>query len=108
VFVAFYEPLLIDPRNEIARLFAFLGRTFDDRVFARMAVPSVQARVSRNGDSSAVVSGADMIDGWRKHISSAQIERTLSLLKRFGLDSIYGPESMPRVADLSHFGIPPV
>jgi hypothetical protein len=108
VFVAFYEPLLIDPRTEVQRLFAFLGRPYDDRIFARMAVPSVQVRVSPYGDSSAVVSGGDMIDGWRKHISPSQLERALALLKRFGLDSIYGPESMPRVADLSHFGIPPV
>jgi Sulfotransferase family len=106
VFVAFYEPLLIDPRNEIARLFKFLGRTFDDRVFAQMTVPSVQVRVERFGDSSAVVSGGDIIDGWRKHITPAQQERALALLKRFGLDSIYGPESMPRVADLTQFGIP--
>jgi hypothetical protein len=108
VFVAFYESLLMDPRTEVARLFAFLGRTFDDRIFARMMLPSVQVRVSSDGDSSAVLSGGDMIDGWRTHISPAQLERALELLKRFGLDWIYGPASMPRVADLARFGIPPV
>jgi hypothetical protein len=107
VFVAFYEPLVIDPRTEIARLFAFLGRSFDDRVFTRMMVPSVQVRVSRFGDSSAVVTGGDMIDGWRKHITPAQLERTLALLRRFGLDSIYGTGSMPLVTDLARFNISP-
>jgi hypothetical protein len=106
VFVAFYERFLAEPRSEIARLFAFLDRPFDDRVFERMAVPSVQARVARHGDSSAVVTGGDMLDGWRKHITAEQVDRALALLKRFGLDAIYGSESMPRVTDLTGFGIP--
>jgi hypothetical protein len=105
VFVAFYERFLSDPRNEIARLFAFLDRPFDERVFQRMKVPSIQARVARHGDSSAIVTGGDLLDEWRKHITPAQIDRAMTLLERFGLDAIYGPASMPRVTDLSHYGI---
>jgi hypothetical protein len=105
VFVAFYEPLIIDPRKEVARLFAFLGRPFDERVFMRMMIPSAQARVSRFGDSSAVVTGGDMIDGWRKHITPSQLTRALELLHRFGLDSLYGLGSMPLVTDLARFDI---
>jgi hypothetical protein len=108
VFVAFYERFLAEPRAEIARLFTFLGRPFDDRVFERMKVPSVQARVARHGDSSAVVTGGDLIDEWRKHITPAQIDRAMVLLDRFGLNVIYGTESLPRVRDLAQFGIPPV
>ena len=106
VFVAFYERFLAEPRDEIARLFTFLDRPFDDRVFKRMAIPSVQARVARHGDSSAIVTGGNPIDAWRNHITPEQIDRTLSLLERFGLDSIYGSDSMPLVADLTGFGIP--
>lgn len=106
VFVAFYERFLAEPRTEIARLFAFLGRPFDDRVFKRMAVPSVQARVARHGDSSAIVTGGNVLDEWRKHITPEQTERAVALLERFGLDAIYGPETMPRVKDLTQFGVP--
>ncbi|HEY5095257.1 MAG TPA: sulfotransferase [Candidatus Eremiobacteraceae bacterium] len=106
VFVAFYERFLAEPRGEIARLFAFLERPFDDRVFKRMAVPSVQARVARHGDSSAIVTGGNVLDEWRKHITPEQTARAGALLERFGLDVIYGPETMPRVSDLTHFGIP--
>lgn len=107
VFVAFYERFLAEPRTEIARLFAFLGRPFDDRIFERMKVPSAQARVARHGDSSAIVTGGDVLDEWRKHITPEQLDRSLALLKRFGLDAIYDAETMPRVTDLTAFGIPP-
>jgi hypothetical protein len=73
-----------------------------------MKIPSVQARVARHGDSSAVVTGGDLLDEWRRHITPAQIERARALLARFGLDVIYGAESLPRVRDLAQFGIPPV
>jgi RecB family endonuclease NucS len=33
VFVAFYERFLAEPHDEIARLFAYLDRPFDNRVF---------------------------------------------------------------------------
>ena len=108
VHVAFYERFVAEPQLEIERLFAFLGRPFDDRIFKRMMVPSIQARVARYGCSSAVVTGGSLLDDWRKHITPQQIGRTLAMLKRFGLDSIYGAESMPLVKDLSEFGIPKV
>ncbi|HLJ84235.1 MAG TPA: sulfotransferase [Candidatus Eremiobacteraceae bacterium] len=106
VFVAFYERFLAQPRNEIARLFAFLGRPFDDRVFEQMKVPSVQARVTRSGDASAVLTGGDVLEGWRKYVTAEQTDRALALLRRFGLDAIYGAETMPLVSDLTAFGIP--
>jgi hypothetical protein len=106
VFVAFYERFLAEPRSEIARLFKFLDRPFDDRIFARMMVPSASARAARPDDPSTVVTGSDMLNEWRKDITPEQIDRTVAMLKRFGLDVIYGPESMPRVADLTQFGIP--
>ena len=71
-----------------------------------MMVPSIQARVAKYGCSSAVVIGGNVLDDWRRHITPQQIGRTLAMLKRFGLDKIYGAESMPLAADLSEFGIP--
>ena len=106
VFVAFYERFLAEPRSEIARLFAFLGRPFDDRVFSQMKAPSVQARVTRSGASSAVLTGGNVLEEWRKSITPQQLDRALALLQRFGLDAIYGAETLPRVADLTKFGIP--
>ena len=40
------------------------------------------------------------------HISGPD-SATLELLRRFGLDSIYGAGSMPLVTDLARFNIPP-
>ena len=101
-----HDMSFVDRRSEIARLFKFLDRPFDDRIFARMMVPSASARAARPDDPSTVVTGSDMLNEWRKDITPEQIDRTVAMLKRFGLDVIYGPESMPRVADLTQFGIP--
>ncbi|HLJ83455.1 MAG TPA: sulfotransferase [Candidatus Eremiobacteraceae bacterium] len=101
VFVAFYERILSEPHEEIPRLFSYLGRPIHDRVFTRMAAPSVQARVSRDGESSAVLRGGNLVTDWRQHITQAEIDRAMWWLRRFGLDDIYGPGSMPLVADLS-------
>jgi hypothetical protein len=105
VFVAFYERILADPHAEVPRMFSYLRRPFDERVFARMSAPSAQARVHR-GDSSAVIRGGDLLTDWRRNISQAQIDRAMWWLKRFGLDGIYGPDFPPLVADLSRFGLP--
>jgi hypothetical protein len=106
--VVFYEHILRDPHGEVARIFAFLGRPFDKCAFARMMAPSNRIRVSRFGDSRALMIGGDTLGGWREHVAPAQLERALALLARFGLDEIYGPDPMPRVANLSGFGIPVV
>ena len=106
VFVAFYERILAAPHAEIPRLFSYLRRPIDDRVFTRMAAPSVQARTTREGDSSAVLRGGNLLTDWRRNITQAQIERALWWLKRFGLDDIYGSGSTPLVSDLSKHGIP--
>jgi len=54
-----------DPRPEIAGMFEFLGKLFDESVFAAMRRPGKLSTAQ-----SAVVTGADLVDSWRKHVSA--------------------------------------
>jgi Sulfotransferase domain len=92
IHLVFFEEYCVQPRDEAQRLFDFLGRPFDETVFARMERPSPMSR-----KDSAVVKGADRLNDWRKHISDAQIRRAVQILGRFGLDRIYNGDSRPDV-----------
>lgn len=93
IHLAFYENFCETPEQEIDRLFAFLGRGYDDAVFSKLQKPSPVTR-----QDSAVVSGSSLIDSWREQISAEQIERAVEILSLFGLDRIYSHDSMPRMA----------
>jgi hypothetical protein len=95
VHLTFYEHVCTDPRGELEKLRAFLGLQFDERALERVSKPSVQARKLHGGGTSAIVTGADLVDGWRKYVSEERIRRTVEILSLFGLDAIYGAGSMP-------------
>ncbi|MHC4847047.1 MAG: sulfotransferase [Planctomycetota bacterium] len=89
--VVHYEDLCReDPRPAIAGMFEFLGKPFDEAVFAAMRRPSKLSTAQ-----SAVVTGGNLVDSWRKHVSAEQLDRALELLAEFGLDRIYGADSYP-------------
>ena len=83
--LCFYESLLLDPEPELRRLFAFLGRPFDDGVLVKLGRPSF---TSRRGSRPSV-------DGWRSRVGGEQVARCEEVLGLFGLDRVYGPGSLP-------------
>lgn len=85
VHVAFYENLLVSPEEELQSLFAFLGGRVDERVYGLMERPSPSSR----GDTKR------NLDGWRNSVSKSRIRRAGEILGLFGLDRIYGEDSMP-------------
>ena len=87
VHLVFYEEILTSPETEIPRLFAFLGRDFDDRVYEMLDRPSP---LSREG-----VTGNRTLDGWRGIVDEARAKRAIEILSLFGLDRIYGEGSRP-------------
>lgn len=91
--VVFFENLVQQPEAEIGRLFSYLGKSMDNLDLEKLKIPSLTARRA----SSAVWTGANRTDGWKKSVSDAQRRRALEILKLFGLDSIYTDASMPRV-----------
>lgn len=82
----FYENLLAHPEDELDRLFSFLGKDFDERVYQKMQQPSAL---------SNKVSGHRTPDEWRRSVSIPQLKRTIDILALFGLEAIYGEDSMP-------------
>ncbi len=85
VHLCFYENLVRDPEPELRRLFAFVGRDFDGAVLGKLARPSP---TSRREDRPS-------LEGWRSRMGGERMARTEEILGLFGLDGIYGPETMP-------------
>jgi hypothetical protein len=90
VHLAFYENLSENPEGEVGRLFDFMGKDFDKSIFERMKKPSLLSR-----EGSAVLSSERLADSWRKHVTAAQLERTIEILRLFGLDAVYSEKTMP-------------
>jgi hypothetical protein len=88
IHLAFYEHFLAHPDDEIRRLFAFLGRDFDERVYHRHKRPSPLSRKDAGSESPSM-------DAWRRRISDAQLERVTEIMGLFGLQRLYGEGTMP-------------
>jgi hypothetical protein len=95
IHLAFYESFCRRPAEEIARMFAFLGESLDDRVWRDVAMPMLARK------DSAIFSGDSLVDGWRKHVSAQQLRRACEIVRLFSLDRIYSEESLPDV-DRAH------
>jgi len=92
----FYEHVCTDPRAEIERLGAFLGGGLDERALEAVEKPSVQARKYHGGGTSAIVTGASLVDAWRKYVPADRVRRAVEIAASFGLDAIYGDDAMPK------------
>lgn len=93
----FYENVCDDPEAELQRLAAFLGAVFDERAMRNVEKPSVQARKHHGGRTSAIVTGANLVEAWRAYVSPERVKRAIEILRLFGLEAIYGEDPRPRV-----------
>ncbi len=94
VHVAYYENFCERPKFEFDRLFRYLKRPYNRDVFSQLYHPTVLSR-----EESAIVTGSNLIDAWRTWVTPEQIERAMEILALFGLDRLYGTDSMPKVTD---------
>jgi hypothetical protein len=100
--LAFYEPFCQDPQAETERLFSFLGRKAGQRIQSHLKTPSTMVRAG-----SAILSGSSLTDSWRKDISNDQIKRCTEILHLFGLDKVYGEDSLPDIEAACSMMSPP-
>jgi hypothetical protein len=91
ILLLFYEELLRYPEREIERLFRFLRRPVEPGAFEQHRRPSAQSR-----SWSAILTGDDPLDSWRRHLDANQTRRILQFLRLFGLNELYGEDTMPR------------
>ncbi len=87
IHLAFYENLLAHPKEELRRLFAFLGGNFDDRAYRNLERLSPVSRKDAPERPS--------VDGWRRQVGGRRLERAVEILNLFGLDRVYGEGTMP-------------
>ncbi len=91
--ITFYEDIIADRSREVQRIFSFLQQPvprISEKVFNR---PSALAR-----DGSAVNQGKSPLLEWQEHVSKEQIQRTLEILRLFGLDYLYNEQPHPLIA----------
>jgi hypothetical protein len=91
IHLAFYENFSVEPRAEIERLFAFLGKPVTEKVLGQVERPSRMAWARKDGSAPHTSDP----DAWRPYVSSERLARSLDILARFGLDAVYGPASLP-------------
>lgn len=77
--VAFFENMLTDPHAELTSLFRFLNVEPDGGVYRTLSKPKADDRLA----------------GWRHETSAREMETTMEVLSLFGLDRVYGEDSMP-------------
>jgi hypothetical protein len=94
VHVAYYENFCERPKFEFDRLFKYLKRPYNRDVFSQLYHPTILSR-----EESAIVTGSNLIDAWRTWVTPQQIERAIEILGLFGLDRLYGADSMPKLTD---------
>ncbi|EDX84124.1 hypothetical protein S7335_1821 [Synechococcus sp. PCC 7335] len=93
-YVLFYEDLFEEPEKELANLFGYLFEsqsvTLEPKLLAKIRKPS-----QTPGKDNNILLGKSPIETWKNELSSAQIDRGMDILSRFGLDKIYGTRSRP-------------
>jgi len=95
IFLTFYERLCTCPDSELPALCRFVGASYDPRMLHALSIPSVQATRSRRLTPSAIIAGGDLVSSWRSEVTPELHEGARQILRRFGLDGIYGDGDVP-------------
>ena len=90
VIITFYENLCVKPQEEIEHIFSYINMPFSHSILNKLTTPSPVSRTS-----SAIISGENLIQSWRKNITDDQIRRALEILNSFGMDVIYYDRDLP-------------
>lgn len=93
ILVVFYEELCANPDVEVKRIYSHINSNVTDGYEAAFSTPSALSR-----KESAINTGSDLVDAWRNALSDAEVSRAIELCGLFGLDRVYGAQSMPLVS----------
>jgi hypothetical protein len=88
--VVYYENLCTQPEIELPRIFKTIGQQYSGSVIASSNRPSQTAR-----SASAVVTGTDKIEHWRRKLDRSQIDNVLRVVRGFGLGHVYSDSVLP-------------
>ena len=80
-----YESVVADREGEFRRIFAYIGKPFDERAIARSTRLSVTTFIGRDGPRRKA---AGDLRSWREAMSAGEIFGAMEIVKRFGLDHL--------------------
>jgi len=93
ILIVFYEDICTTPEPEIERLFKFLGKPYSTKIFNALSKPSALSQ-----SESAIKSGLDLVTSWRRWIDDRQLMKARGICRLFGLDILYGEDSLPQIS----------
>ena len=91
ILVLFYENLCMNLIASLDDLQSFL-RTWIKLELINQSKPTALVR-----NDSAINTGSYLKNTWKKDISPSQIKYSVNIYKLFGLDKIYGENSLPLI-----------
>lgn len=96
--VFYYERLCARPEAEIHRMVGILSESSFPVEGAKIekALRRIEMPSGTTLKTSAVVTGEDRVEGWRKHLSQRQVANILAVVNAFGLGHLYGNAFWPR------------
>jgi hypothetical protein len=90
--LVFYEQMVQNPPETIAKIFQILGLSMNDSVSMTISQPSLTSTAS-----SAILTGKNLTDQWKNELSTPMIDRILSIVNEFGLSHILETSAYQRV-----------
>jgi Sulfotransferase family len=90
VKIVYYENLCTQLEIELPGIFEAIGYEYSGRLDSSRDRPSQTTRLA-----SAVVTGTDKIEHWKKKLTHSQIDNILRVVQAFGLDHLYGESTLP-------------
>jgi len=94
-----YEWMVERGREEVDRLFAYLGEPVPEAAYSQLRVAS-----ATTASESNVSQGRNPLEGWRRTLTEVQISRILSVTHRMGAD-YYGEDLVPNSEALARMGM---
>jgi hypothetical protein len=96
--IVFYEYLITQPEIEIPKLFKAVDRAYDLSILKSLDKPSTTSK-----QKSGATNLTDRINGWNKMLNAEQVQRILSVVENFNLDSLYNESGYPCEEVLDNF-----
>lgn len=93
ILIIFYEDICIDPKKASEYIFNYLGSNYSKVLLNKFSKPSALSRTD-----SAINKGTNLVESWRGSVTKYQLEKSLDILKIFGMDRIYNENSIPLVS----------
>ncbi len=95
LYVLFYENLFRNPEEELRKLFDYLDEDASAALKDSQLLSMIRKPSRSQGHGFSTLSSKNPLDVWKDELRPEQISNGLKILEEFGLDKIYGLNSLP-------------